>query len=118
MTRYHCVSFANLDEGAAFAAALSRFLASPGGIGRAMPANSSVEVRVAPSDDLRGLRVFLSTAALEAAAEAFGAPDVIATGGLEILPSAGVTIASGANRVPYGKDDIVNRILNPEATRA
>ena len=73
---------------------------------------------VAPSDDLRGLKVFLSTAALQACADAFGTPDVIATGGPELLPPTGVTIVSGADRVPYGKDDIVHRITDPEATRA
>lgn len=117
MNRYHCVSFASLDEGAAFAAALSRFLCSPCGFARATSAKSSVEVIVTPSDDLRGLQVFLSTEALEAAAHAFGSPEVIASGGPELLPSTHVTIVSGANRVAYGKDDIVRRLTDAESDK-
>jgi hypothetical protein len=66
---YHCISFADRTEGAAFVAALSRFLSSPKGASYLEQANV-VEVRSRTRADAQ-LELYLSTSAFAAAVEAF-----------------------------------------------
>jgi hypothetical protein len=108
---YHCIVFDELDEGAAFIAALSRYLVSPSGPGLGMQ-TSSIEVFAATRPESRQLMVYLSDAALDATATAFGQPVLVEDYAREAPPINGIPLLSDAAQMPFGKDDILRRIIS------
>ena len=106
---YHCIAFDELDEGAAFIAALSRYLSSPSG-SRPGTSTSSVEVFAATMPESRRLMVYLSDVALQATIAGFGQPAVVGLCAGDALPTHRIAILSDAVRMPFGKDDVVRRI--------
>jgi hypothetical protein len=113
---YHCIAFDELDEGAAFIAALSRYLSSPSGRSRVTPV-SPIEVLATWQPEARQLIVYLSDAALTATNAAFGQPALVGTCAADAVPVHRIAILSDPSNVPFGKDDVVRRITLVEADK-
>jgi len=71
---YHHVQFANLNESAAFIAALSRVLNSPAG-----SRQTASELWICREERARNVNVYLNRQALDCTIQAFGQPNVVGT---------------------------------------
>ncbi len=76
--QYHLLQYTNINQAAAFVAALSRFLSSPAGSKYLLPlAPAEVWSRVIGSaQDVERIEVYLNWSALDAVKESFGQPPV------------------------------------------
>jgi hypothetical protein len=92
---YHLVSFGTADEGAAFLAALTRFLDSPRGSDYATRSDAP-EVWSHRPGASNSIELFLSDAAFDAAIAGFGMLPLIATRVGEAMP-ASCSLAFGAS---------------------
>lgn len=91
--KHHRITFEHETEGAAFVAALSRFLSSPAGSPYLAHA-VAVEVRSRPLPD-GGLELYLSDSALEAATAVFSPVPVVETISSAALPEASTLTIQG-----------------------
>lgn len=101
------VTFATRAEGAAFVAALSRFLASPAGAAHAGGASPVVAVVAVAGTE--ALDVYLDTAALAATRDGFGEPPVLDVLDRAALPRNAVPLLD-MDRGAHGRDDIAARL--------
>ena len=109
---YHCLTFENIEEGAAFVAALSRFVASPASSTAHSPTGpaAAVEVAAAWPPGSQRLEVYLSAAALDATIRGFGAPDIVATCSAAHLPPARILLLGHHDHGAYGRDEMMHRM--------
>jgi hypothetical protein len=106
---YHRVSFDDTEEAAAFVAALSRYLASPAG-DACRSADSPIEIIAAHDVVPPAVGLYLSAGALRATAAGFGLPDMVDRCRPDELPMDRLVVLGDADRLAYGRDDIVKRL--------
>jgi len=115
---FHVMEFAHHDEGAAFVAALSRFLDSPKAnisfVGTASPrGRSEVEVWARSAVRAEGVRLFLSDKALEAARSVFSPIHTSKTVSRESLPDDSFLIIEGGVTPAWGATEASARLSPP-----
>ena len=106
---YHRVSFDGTEEAAAFVAALSRYLASPAG-DACRSSDSPIEIIAAHDVVPPTIGLYLSAGALRATAAGFGLPDMVDRCRPDELPMDRLVVLGDADRLAYGRDDIVKRL--------
>ena len=112
----HVMEFAHHDEAAAFVAALSRFLNSPGGTAN-IERTSVVEVWAQSPEPGKTVHLFLSKAALTAAESAFSPVPVERVVSRKALPAASFLVIEGGNTPSWGAADAAARLARPSSLR-
>lgn len=107
--RYHALRYAEIAEAAAFLGALSRVLASPQG---APFLTGRPPVEVWADTGVAEVTLFLSEAALQAAAAAFAPIPVAATLGRADLPDGSRLVLEGPDVRAMGLEEAQRRLDN------
>lgn len=112
---YHRIACGDVDEAAAFLAALSRFLSSPAGRefgGPDVPIASFAEIVDFPPS----VAVLLTAEALRAVTAAFGPPEPSSHTVVDGLPARAVPTLELNARIPRGKEEVMRALERAIAT--